>query len=216
MIAWRHATITTVKTLAFAAQKGGAGKTTLAVHLAVAASASRKTLIADVDPQGSATAWAVAREGREPAVYPVQADDLGRLLEAAENDGIELVVIDTAPHAKLEASKVLARADLVIVPMRPSFLDLRAYPATHSIVTALGRPHGVVLSAVPVRSPEADEIEQALLRDGVPCAPVRVRDRIAYRRALAHGQAVSEFPGAREARAEIAALWAWAQERMKA
>src|SRR3954454_15016760 len=93
--------------LAFLSQKGGSTKTTLCVHIAVAAmETGLKVLIVDTDPQQSATVWSNAREADEPMVATVAVSDLARVLDAAKAEGIDLVVVDTAPHAAPEAARI--------------------------------------------------------------------------------------------------------------
>jgi len=149
-------------TFVVAAQKGGSGKTTIALHLAVAASVTRSTIVVDTDPQRSAAGWARIRGGKPPEVYEAAPSAVPAVLAAAQGDGIEIVVIDTPPHSTAEASRMLAAADVIIVPVRPTVLDLMALEATQRIVQAAARPAVAILSAVPARGPEADEAEHVL------------------------------------------------------
>lgn len=205
-----------MQTLVIAAQKGGSGKTTIAIHLAVAASANQRVILADTDPQRSLTEWARLRGDRSPEVFSVTASELPAFLDAAERDGIDLAVVDTAPHSSLDAAAILGRADMVIVPVRPTALDLMAVESTIALVRAAGKPAVAVLSAVPPRSPEAEDAEAILRRDyGIDVAPARIADRRAYSRALAAGLAVTEFARAAEARREVEGLNAWLHERMQ-
>src|SRR4051794_29451859 len=116
-------------TLALVCQKGGAGKTTLAIHLATEAAAhGLRTLLLDVDPQASAARWADRRKPG-PIDVDVAVESPARLdsaLQQAEREGYDLVVVDTAPHADQGALRVARLADLIIVPVRPSILDLDA------------------------------------------------------------------------------------------
>ncbi len=201
-------------TVVVAAQKGGSGKTTIALHLAVAASVTRSTIVVDTDPQRSAAGWARIRGGKPPEVYEAAPSAVPAVLTAARGDGIEIVVIDTPPHSTAEASRVLAAADVIIVPVRPTVLDLMALEATQRIVQAAARPAVAVLSAVPARGPEADEAEHVLREMGFDVAPVRIKERRPYSRALATGHAVTEFSRATDARSEIQGLWMWLRDSM--
>jgi chromosome partitioning protein len=201
-------------TLVVAAQKGGSGKTTIALHLAVAASATDSTIVVDTDPQRSAAGWARIRGAKPPEVFEAAPSTVPAVLAAAQGDGVGIVVIDTPPHSTAEASRVLGVADLIIVPVRPTVLDLMALEATQRIVQAAARPAVAVLSAVPARGPEADEAAHVLREMGFDVAPVRIKERRPYSRALATGHAVTEFPRSTDARSEIQGLWAWLHDSM--
>ena len=148
-----------MKTVAVLAQKGGVGKTTLAVHLAVASSRRRNTAIIDLDPQASATRWSDRREAEVPVVLSAHASRLVREKERVRSAGGELLLVDTAPHsseAALEAAKV---ADLILIPCRPAILDLEAVSSTLSLVRTIGVavPVFVVLNAVAPRGRDASD-----------------------------------------------------------
>lgn len=204
-----------MKTMAFLTQKGGSGKTTLAVHIAVAAQEDgQQVVIVDTDQQRSATAWHKARHADMPPVAPVAASELEIVLKAAHQDGITLCIVDTAPHAAPDALHVARVADLVVIPCRPAAFDLAAVGGTVEIVKAAGTPRAVfVLSACPVRAPEIREARAALSGYGLPVAPVAIMDRRAFARAVAMGQSVTEFEGRGKAAREIRALWHWVKEQ---
>lgn len=197
-----------MKTLVIAAQKGGAGKTTLAVHLAATAIAEGLRVgLVDTDPQGSAAAWANNRTDENLAVVPLAPHALGEGIAAAAADGYDLLVVDTPPHAAAGTAAALAHADLALIPVRPSMLDLAAVPASLQLLQASGRPGAFVVSAAPIRAGETRETERALASSGVRVLTTTIHDRTAYRRALAHGKAVSEFEPRGKAAIEIRALW---------
>ena len=103
-----------MKTLALLAQKGGTGKTTLAVHLSViSALEGKNTILVDLDPQRSAADWWEERTAAVPALVKAEAGDLTDLVTAAKSEKVDTVIVDTAPHAR-EASAMAAKvADLV-------------------------------------------------------------------------------------------------------
>ena len=128
------------------------GKTTLTLNLAVAAELVGQTaLIVDLDPQASATAWPDSREPEPPVVVSAQAARLAEVLMTAREHDAALCLIDTAPHAESPALAAARAADLVLVPCRPSILDLRAVTASQTIAQLAGTPAAAVLSGVPAR-----------------------------------------------------------------
>jgi chromosome partitioning protein len=205
-----------MQTLAFLSQKGGSGKTTLAVHTAVAAQEDgERVVIVDTDLQKSATTWSDARQSDTPAVAPVAATALPDVIKASRHDAITLCIIDTAPHAAPDAARVAALADLVAIPCRPTAFDLAAAGSAVEIVKAAGVRAVFVLSACPLRAPEIAETRAVLEGYGFPVAPVSISERRAFARAVASGRAVTEFDGEGKAAQEIRALWRWFREQMK-
>jgi chromosome partitioning protein len=198
-----------MKIVTLLTQKGGSGKTTLAVHLAVAAEqAGEKACIIDLDPQASATAWYQRREQETPIVATVRASELPQVLEAARDEGITLALVDTAPHTAPKASEATAHADYVLIPTRPTAFDLAAVGSTVEIVRSSGKRSAFILNACPSRAPEIDEARNTLyLSYGIQIAAVSVGERRAYARAVATGQAVTEFETDGKAAQEICALF---------
>ena len=205
-----------MKTLAFLSQKGGSGKTTLAVHAAVAAHEDgERVVIVDTDIQRSATTWSEAREAVAPQVAPVAAAELDAVMTAARHDAMTLCIIDTAPHAAPDAARVVRAADLVVIPCRPTAFDLAAAGSAVEIVKAAKVRAVFVLSACPFRSPEIAETRAVLAGYGLLVAPVEITDRRAFARAVATGRAVTEFEDHGKAAEEIRALWKWLKEQMQ-
>lgn len=123
--------------IAFLSQKGGSGKTTLVVHTAVAAyEAGCRVVVVDTDPQKSASTWRDARGAAEPMVATAAPSELARVLKAARAEPVDLVIIDTAPHAAPEAAGIARIADFVIIPCRPTAFDLAAASNAAAIVKA--------------------------------------------------------------------------------
>lgn len=191
-------------------QKGGAAKTTLCVHLAVASEQSgSRTAIVDTDPQASASlVWGHARGGIAPPVAQSLAAELRDVLQAAEADGYRVVFIDTPPHTAPAIELIARSVDLAIIPVQPSVLDVAATQNTVELLRAAGVPMVAVLTRTPpTRDEETVETEKALKQMGVRLLATRVCERKAYRRALTQGQAVSEFDPSSKAAQEIGALW---------
>src|SRR5437868_9944795 len=115
-----------MKTIAIISQKGGAGKTTIAIHLAVAAeSKGMTTALFDLDPQASASSWSDKRNKPSPAVVSAQAARLPGLLEQAAAQLADLAIIDSAPNADAASLAAARAADLILIPCRPAAFDLR-------------------------------------------------------------------------------------------
>lgn len=196
-----------MKVLALAAQKGGAGKTTIAVHLAVQATrAGERVVLIDTDPQGSASAWAQARGEASPVVVAATAGQLRDVLTAGRHDAMTLAIIDTPPHAAPGAAAVASLADVVLVPVRPSAFDLAAAGASADIGRT-AKAAAFVLSACPSRAPEIEEARRALGAYGLPVLDCEITERRAFARAVASGRAVAEFEPTGRAAHEIQLLW---------
>lgn len=196
-------------------QKGGAGKTTLSVHMAVAAGESgERVALVDTDPQRSATVWSEARTSETPIVATVSAGDLDEVLRAGRQDRMTLMIVDTAPHAAPDAARIASAVDLICIPCRPTAFDLAAVGNAVEIVRAARTSAVLVLSACPFRSPEIAETRQLLSEYGLPVCPGDITDRRAFARAVATGRAVTEFEEDGKAAAEIRALWSWLKEQL--
>ncbi len=205
-----------MKAIAFLSQKGGSGKTTLAVHTAVAAQEAReKVFLIDTDPQKSATVWSDAREAEKPVVVTVSAGELEKVLKAGSEDKMSLAIVDTAPHTAPDAARIAKLVDLVVIPCRPTAFDLAAVSNAVEIVRAAKKKAVLVLSACPFRSPEIGETRAVLQEYGLPVCPSDITDRRAFARAVATGRAVTEFEVDGKAAEEIKALWKWLKEQMR-
>ena len=137
-----------MRTIAIISQKGGAGKTTLAVHLAVFAEQSGlMTAVIDLDPQATAAKWGDRREETPPEVISAQAVRLPQLLTTAREGGADLTIIDTAPNSDSTALAAAKAADLILIPCRPATFDLDAIGTTVDMAKLANIPAVVVLNA---------------------------------------------------------------------
>ncbi len=198
-------------TIALIAQKGGVGKTTIAIHIATAfAAEGRATLILDLDPQASASEWKDHRVAEFPAVLSIQPSRLGKVMEEAKLIGTDVLILDTAPHSESTALEAARVADLVLVPCQPTIMDLRAMSKTVDLLRLVKKPAYAVLNSVPHQGSIADEAAQMIVDSfGLPMAPVRFGDRVAYSRCMIAGQAAQEIePGGKAAR-EVAQAREW-------
>ncbi|MGH7744546.1 MAG: AAA family ATPase [Candidatus Dormibacteria bacterium] len=205
-----------MRTLAIISQKGGAGKTTLAVNLAVMAEIEHQaTVVIDLDPQASAKTWHDIRARKDaPFVVSAQATRLEEVLQAAQTNGAQLVIIDTAPHSESAALAAARAADLVLIPCRPAILDLKAIGASADLAALAKKPAAVVLNAVPHQGKLADEAEQAVRSYNLTIAPVKLTQRAAYVHSLTAGQGAPEFDPEGKASIEIRYLHKWIRTRV--
>src|SRR3954471_4565931 len=198
-------------TIALISQKGGVGKTTLAIHLATAFEmGGRQTLLVDLDPQTSAAEWKDARQAERPYVIAVPPSRLGKTLETAREHRAEVVVLDTAPHSEGTALDAARAADLILVPCQPSIMDLRAMRKTADLLNYLKKPTFAVLNEVAAQGTVADEAARAITAQfGIPVCPIRLGQRVAFNRCLLTGQTAQEYEPGSKAAQEIDALLQW-------
>jgi len=198
-------------TIAIISQKGGAGKTTLAVHLAAAAQdAGTIALIVDTDPQATASQWAAWRQDKPPEVIDSPPPRLAVKIRQAREQGAQWIVVDTPPHADSAARAAVEVADLVLIPCRPSAFDLSAIETTAKLVQLLRKPAYVVFVAGPPNAfrvyQEAGELVESY---GTRPCPLQIPDRAAYRHASAEGRTVMELEPAGKAAEDIRQIYKW-------
>ena len=200
-----------MRTVAVVSQKGGAGKTTLALHIAVAAEqAGYSAVLIDMDPQGTAEAWSEWRKEAPPVVIPAKTATLGRTLEKAATHGAELAVIDTPPLAEAEARAAAKAADLVLVPCRPNAFDLHSIRTTTDLTRFAAKPAFAIFNAGPVAAARLyGETTDLVTEIGLQVGPARLSERAAFRHATGSGQTAQEIEPDGKAAAEVSALWCW-------
>jgi chromosome partitioning protein len=202
-----------MKVIGLLSRKGGSGKTTLAVHLAVLAQQSgRRALLIDLDPQRSAAAWWRAREAETPALVETDPAELRGILDAARADGVDLVFIDTRPSVEADVAHVAALSDLVLIPTRPAIFDLRAILGTLDVVKGSARRSLLVLNACPPGRGAGEaaivtDARRALVAFGVPVAAAAIINRAAFISAPVIGLTAAETDPKGKAATEIHALW---------
>lgn len=209
-------------TIAIISQKGGAGKTTLAIHLAAAATASGlETIILDADPQATASSWSHWRElagmGAPEVVDCGSPALLSRKLSGAAELGAEVTIIDTPPHADIMAREACKAADLILIPCRPQAFDLDAIRMTAELAKASSKPTYVIWVGGPPRAPttyrEAAELVERL---GLPVAPAMLTQRAVYHHSTGAGKVVAEVEPDGKAAIETKEVWAWARGQVGA
>ena len=203
-----------MQTIAVISQKGGSGKTTLALHLAVAAAAGRDTAVIDLDPQASAAKWSDRREAELPVVLSAHASRLENEMQRVKDAGCEILFLDTAPHSDSAALQAAGLSDLVLVPCRPAILDMEAITNTLDLVRTKSAPVFVVMNAVAPQGHEAQEAAEAIAGLDATVCPVQLVSRVAFSRSLITGQTAQEFEPNGKAAQEIAKLYAFTRTHL--
>jgi len=204
-----------MRVIAFVTQKGGSGKTTLAVSCAVAAEqAGHKVLILDLDPQGSAEAWYQDREAETPRLARITSSELEAALSKAQGAGFRIILIDTPGRDDPATSAAIRAADLCVVPCRPTPADMKATPPTAATIKRLDKAAAFVLTQTPVRGFRINEARSGLGMLGM-VAPVPVVSRNTHQDAYGAGLGVTEFEPDGKAAEEIRQLWGWLESRLE-
>jgi len=202
-----------MRTIAVIARKGGSGKSTVAVHVALAAHlGGRRVLLADTDAQRSASQVLKGRQGDGPELAETTGGKLFGLQSASVRAGVDLMVVDTPAVVEEEIAHAIVAADLCLLVIRPTFLDLAAAIQTAEIVRRLRKPGLVVLNQAPspragVEAPSVKRSLEALKLLRLPVVPTVVRARMAYQSAFETGRSAEEVDALGEAGREIADLW---------
>lgn len=195
-----------------AQQKGGSGKTTLSAHLAVAfALGGMRVAILDCDPQGSLGEWFEAREEAlgddKTSLIFRTASGWGARREARSlASNLDVVVVDTPPKTDTEARPAIEAANLVVVPVQPSPMDVWACGATIALAAKERTPALLVLNRVPPRAAITEEMAQALRQTEAPLAQTRIGNRVGFAGAMKQGLTIMETDKSGKGSQELAAL----------
>lgn len=193
-----------------AQQKGGAGKTTLVAHLAVAFARNGQTVATlDIDPQASLTRWHEerAKTGGDTGITHSHvtgwrtANEVDRLKRAHD-----VVLIDSPPHAETEARLAVRSARIVLVPVQPSPMDFWATEPTLTLARQERTQALVVLNRVPPRARLADWLVAKAAELGADVADTQIGNRIGFADAMLRGRSVVEGRRTGRAGQEIEAL----------
>jgi chromosome partitioning protein len=205
-----------MKTIAFAASKGGVGKTTLCAALSSYASMASKKKIAiiDLDPQGSLTAWWNQREASSPELIEANAGNLAEMLERAEASGYDYVFVDTPPGHMKTIEAGIKCASYVLVPCQPSPVDIAAIGDTLQVIEDQGKPFAFVMNRVIARTRIGEQAILLLANHG-KVAGRPVAQRTAFATAMTDGRSAPEVDGGKQAEQEISALWKFLLSNLK-
>ena len=197
-----------MRVVSIVSQKGGAGKTTIAVNLAVAALASGvKGTIIDLDPQATAANWGDRRQTESPLIISAQAARLSQILK--QIDETFWVFIDTPPAISNTTMAAIKVADIVLVPSRAAIFDLDTLGATLDLVRMGQKEAAIILNAVPHRGPDAEEARAVITTYGATIAPISLGHRAAFQHAATVGLGVTEYEPNGKAACEIRTLFDW-------
>ncbi len=205
-----------MRTIAVTSQKGGSGKTTITGHLAVVAERMKcgPVAIIDTDPQGSLSEWWNERQAKTPLFAKASLATLGDDLQRLKDTGIKLVFIDTPPAITRANQTVIAKADMVIIPTRPSPHDLRAVGATIDLVEAAKKPMLFTINGATMRAKLTGEAAIVLSQHGT-VAPSILHNRQEFAASMIDGRTVVETnPGGKSSK-EIEELWQYIEARLK-
>ncbi len=204
-----------MRILTMASQKGGSGKTSLAASLAVAALEDGETVAAiDTDPQGSLTAWGRRRQVEGITVEAADSAKVRQAVNRAKAAGATLAIVDTPGIFGAGVAVALQDADFVLVPVKPSILDVEAARPTVEQLQTLRKPFGLVLNQCLTSSQGRTlDAATALVRSGT-LAPCMVALRADFLDAMTAGQGVTEIAPRGKAAGEVRLLWAWIKGQM--
>jgi chromosome partitioning protein len=208
-----------MRTCALIGEKGGGGKTTIALGLAVAAArAGHIAAVIDLDPQASASKWKDRRQDENPAVISAQASRLSPTLDAAKAAGVEYVFIDTAGRKDDSALNAARAASLVLIPCRPSIMEVETLPGVSDLLGLAGSPPAfVVLNGI---HPSSGERTLTEVRNDIrelfslTVCPVHICQRSAYAEAPISGRSPQELDPEGKAASELDRLFAFACEHV--
>ena len=210
-------------TIVLATQKGGSGRTTLAIGLALAAMQTGHTVrLIETDSQGTLSNWQARRAYAEPIVEPVYvAGEIEQRLQVFRQNGVTLTIIDTPGGVSAVTATAIRCADLCLIPARPTIADVEATASTLRIIRASDKPFAFVLNQTPIRGQRINNAataladEAALDMSGVLAQPFIVM-RNDHQDALSAGLAVSEYAPHSKSADEVRGLWQWVEAKLTA
>ena len=208
-----------MKTIVIANQKGGSGKSTVAVHLAAAAefAGDGPAILSDTDPQGTAADWFNQRKkaGMDaPRYSPLTLSDIGERVQGLDQAGAAYLLIDTAPSIGAVNADLFAHADVILVPLNPTPADLRALVKALPVIRRSGKPFYFVLTRVRPNLRNNDGTAMALDALGL-VLPSRMHERVIYAEAFAHGRTALDLDPKGVAAREILSIWTDLKEKIE-
>lgn len=194
-----------MRTLVVASAKGGVGKTTLATALAVEAAKTRRVAVIDLDPQQSSARFLDLRNGDNPRLV-MGVESIADALDLLGDDGVELVVIDTAPASLSNLVPAVAAADFVLVPVRPSPLDVEASDVMVELIEKSGKRFAFVINGALPASTLVTGTREILQEHGPVLSTVTTHTD-AYPVAMIRGRTAAEIDNSGICKRELSKLW---------
>lgn len=196
-----------VKTIAFAQQKGGVGKSTLAINTAVELSRRKHSVsLIDADQQGTVTKWKERRHAEQPTVINGDGVNLLSVLDDLESKGTDFALLDLPGRQSSLVNLGMQAADFIIIPARPLDVDVEASVETVRAARRLGKPYAFALAIIQAGSSRTKEFAESLREKGQPVLPAFVATRMSFPDAIMEGLGVVEFEPKGKAAAEIVAF----------
>ncbi len=207
-----------MKVIAVAQQKGGVGKSTLAILLAGEAARDGLTaFILELDKQGTASLWE-DRRGSEtpPQVVRVESRALAKCLRALREKNADLAILDLPGAHSPAITPAIKAADLVLIPARANEIDIAASAETLAAAHRLDKAYAYVLTFTEQGgAKDAKEARKALEEAGHPVACGEIARRQVFVDAVARGKTAFEIEPKGKGAAEVAALWAWIKTQLE-
>lgn len=199
------------KIITIAQQKGGAGKTTVVAQPATTFAAQNKSVaLIDIDPQASLTSWFAARQRSLGADNRLVLSSVGGWRLKNELDHLQrdfdVILVDAPPHAQTEANIAIRNADLLVIPVQPSPMDVWATAPTFAQAKKEKTKAIVLLNRIPPRGKLLDKIRQMLEEDNLPLLTTTLGNRVAFASSMIEGRGVIESNKNSAATQEIKAL----------
>jgi chromosome partitioning protein len=200
--------------IAVVAEKGGVGKTTIALDLAVTAvRKGHKVAVIDVDPQATASKWTDRRTSEHPWVVPTHAVRLAAAIDQAKVQGIDFIVIDTPPHSATDAAEAARRADVVVTPIEPHLFALETVSKLADLLKVAGNPPAFfVVNKAPTQGTEGANAVEYIKAQGFSVCPVILHSRAAHRHAGNLGKVAAEFEADSKAAQELLQLYMYTMQ----
>lgn len=224
-----------MRVITLAQQKGGVGKSTLAIHLAAeAVRKGRRAVILELDRQGTASFWsdsrvytAEAKEGdllakvdrakMPPEVLKIESSQLERMLTALTGLGVDVAVVDLPGTHSPAVGAAIKAADFVLIPTRAHEIDITASAETLAAVQRLDKDYAYVLTFVEGSggAKRAEEATDLLDEVGHLVAPQTIGRRNVFADAIAEGKTAMEKEPNGKAATEIRQLWNWITSKLE-